>query len=231
MARKDRAPTPPRKVQAPQRRSTPSAPPDPARRRNLLLGLAGAAVLLLAIVGGVLAFGGEGKSEAAVLEEAGCTLEVFPADADSSNHVEMDAEPDWNSFPPSNGPHYQVPAVLGFYEDPVPLIQSTHNLEHGTIVIHYGPDVPEAEIQSLRDWYTDDPNGILVAPLEELEDEIALAAWTTPDSAPGGEGTQRGRGYLAKCPGFDRTAFDRFVSEHRFKGPERIPPEHLTPGT
>ncbi|HWG56486.1 MAG TPA: DUF3105 domain-containing protein [Gaiellaceae bacterium] len=231
MARKDRVPNPPRKVQAPKRRSAPAAPADPARRRNLLLAAGAAAVVLAAIVLGMLFLGGGGKSEAAVLQEAGCTLESYPAPAEESDHVALDADPDWNSFPPSNGPHYEVPAVLGFYDEPVPLIQSVHNLEHGAVVIHYGDDVPPPEVQKIRDWYTDDPNGLLVSPLERLNDEIALTAWTTPDSAPGGEGGERGRGYVAKCPRFDEAAFERFVEEHRYKGPERFPPEQLQPGT
>jgi len=231
MARKDRVPNPPRKVQAPKRRTAPAAAADPAKRRNLLLGLAAAALALLAIVGGVLLLGGGGKSEAAVLQEAGCTLETFPADADSATHVELDAKPEWSSHPPTNGPHYAVPAVFGFYEDPVPLLQSTHNLEHGAVVIHYGDKVPDAEIQKLRAWYAKDPNGLLVAPLDDLGETIALSAWTTPDSAPGGEGGSRGRGYLAKCSRFEESAFDRFVEEHRYRGPERIPPEQLAPGT
>lgn len=234
MARKDHVPNPPRKVQAPKRRTAPAAPADPARRRNLLLGLAAAALVLLAIVLGVLFLGGGGKSEAAVLEEAGCTLESFPAQPNAADHSDvpdLEAEPDWNSFPPSSGPHYSVPAVLGFYDEPVPLVQSTHNLEHGTVVIHYGEDVPDPQIEALREWYREDPNGILVAPLEDLGNEIALTAWTTPDSAPGGEGAQRGRGYVAKCTEFEAGAFDRFVEEHRFKGPERIPPDLMTPGT
>ena len=99
------------------------------------------------------------------------------------------------------------------------------------VVVHYGKDVSQEAIDKLRDWYDDDPGGLIVARLPDLNKQIALTAWTTPDSAPGGEGGIRGRGYLAKCPAFDEAAFDRFVEEHRYKGPERVPPELMTPGT
>jgi hypothetical protein len=233
MARKDRVPTPPRRVQAPQRRSTP-AKADPDRRRRLLLGIGAGTLALVAIVLGFLLLGGGGKSEAAVFRDAGCTFQSFPAQDNAPDHSDvpdLEAKPKWNSYPPSSGPHHGSTAVLGFYEEPVLLVQSTHNLEHGAVIVHYGKDVPDEEVAKLREWYFSDPNGLLVAPLDDLNNQIALTAWTTPDSAPGGEGGIRGRGYLAKCPRFDEAAFDRFAEEHRFKGPERIPPELMTPGT
>ena len=36
-----------------------------------------------------------------------------------------------------------VPAVWDFYDEPVPLVQTVHNLEHGGVVIHYGPQFPQ----------------------------------------------------------------------------------------
>lgn len=233
MARKDRVPNPPRRVQAPQKRTAPAAK-DPARQRRLLLGIGAGTLAVLAVLLGFLLLGGGDKSEAAVFREAGCTFESFPAQRNEPDHSDvpdLEAKPKWNSYPPSSGPHHGSTAVLGFYEEPVPLVQSTHNLEHGAVVIHYGEDVPDAEIQKLREWYDDDPGGLIVSRLDDLGNQISLTAWTTPDSAPGGEGGVRGRGYLAKCPRFDEAAFDRFVEEHRYKGPERIPPEQMAPGT
>ena len=235
MARKDRAPAPPKRpVQAPQRRSTPANPADLARQKRLLYMVAGSGVLALAVVLGVIFLaGGGGKSEAGILEEAGCTLRSFPAQANSSDHSDVPtlaSKPKWNSFPPTSGPHHGTSAVWGSYDEPVPLVQTTHNLEHGGIVILYGDGVPDAEVEKLRDWYSDDPNGLVVAPLDTLEDKIALTAWTAPEPTPGGD-ADRGRGYLAECKRFDEGAFDEFRDEHRAKGPERIPLESLTPGS
>lgn len=220
-------------MQAPQKRSSP-AKTDPGRQRRLLLWIAGATLAAVVLALGFFLFGGGEKSEAAVFRDAGCTFESFPAQENVPDHSDvpdLETKPKWNSYPPSSGPHHQSTAVLNFYDEPVPLVQSTHNLEHGAVIVHYGKDVSDAEVAALREWYESDPDGILVAPLADLNDQIALAAWTTPDSAPGGEGGTRGRGYLAKCPSFDEEAFDRFVEEHRFKGPERVPPENMTPGT
>jgi hypothetical protein len=233
MARKDRVPNPPRRVQAPQRRSSP-AKADPGRQRRLLLWIGGATLAAVVLVLGFFLLGGGEKSEAAVFRDAGCTFQSFPAQDNTPDHSDvpdLEAKPKWNSYPPSSGPHHGSTAVLGFYDEPVLLVQSTHNLEHGAVIVHYGKDVSDEEVAALREWYDSDPNGIIVSPLNDLNDQIALTAWTTPDSAPGGEGGIRGRGYLAKCPSFDEGAFDRFVEEHRYKGPERVPPENMTPGT
>jgi hypothetical protein len=198
------------------------------RRRNLIFALGGSALVALAIALGAILLSGDSESELKVLEEAGCTLETFPGQ--EGTHVAPDAKPKWNSTPPTSGPHVGSPAIWGFYDSPVQLIQSVHNLEHGGVVIHYGPDVTDETIAQIRQLYDGDENGLLVAPLPSLRprNAIALTAWTAPERAAGGD---NGRGYLAKCTSFDETAFSKFIDEHRFKGPERFPPDLLTPGS
>ena len=80
------------------------------------------------------------------------------------------------------------------------------------------------------EWYRDDPNGIVIAPRPSLGNRIALAAWDADPDQPGEEAPP-GRGILAKCPGFDKEAFDAFRDEYGFKGPERFPREALSPGS
>ena len=233
MARKDRAPNPPKRPQGPQRRSSPTDPAATARQRRMLFLIAAAAVAAIALVLAIVFLtGGDGEDERATLEAAGCTLQVVPAVAGDHTATSLTAtsNPKWNTNPPTSGPHNDAPAVWGFYDEPVPLPQTVHNLEHGGIVIHYGPDVPAAEIEKIRGFYTEDPNGIVVAPLQRLGDKISLAGWTAPDAAAGGN-VDDGEGFLAKCSRFDEGAFSAFVDEHRYKGPERFPPESLTPGS
>ncbi len=224
MARKDRVPQPPRRVQAPKRRTTPSGPTVRGSQRKLLLGIGAATLAVIAVVLGFLLLGGGGKSEAAVLQEEGCTLESFPAQ--EGNHVDdPEAKPKWNSSPPTSGDHSSTPAVYGFYTEPVSFLQSIHNLEHGGIVIHFGKDVPDETVEQIRAFYDEDPNGLVVAKLANLGGKITLSAWTARE--PGG----KGRGYLATCTGFSERAFSKFIDEHRYKGPERIPEDRLQPGS
>ena len=110
-------------------------------------------------------------------------------------------------------------------------MKTTHNLEHGGVVIHYGPDVPEAEVDKLRTWFneTSDPNGLIIAPLATNADKITLSAWTAPDAASGT--SDRGNGWLATCKTFNEGAVSAFLDAHRYQGPERVPRENLAPGT
>ena len=228
MARKDRVPNPPKRPQGPQRRSTPADPAAAEQRRKLLfLIVSGALALAAAVAAVVVLTGGGSGDERSALEDAGCTLKVVPGvEGEHTAAIDANSNPKWNTDPPTSGPHNEQPAVWGSYEDPVALAQTTHNLEHGGIVIHYGKDVPSAEVDAIRSFYDEDPNGMVVSPLPKLGNKIALSAWTTAR-----EGDLKGQGFLATCPGFDEDAFSAFVDEHRFKGPERFPPELLTPGS
>lgn len=230
MARKDRVPNPPKRPQGPQRRSTPADPATAARRRRLLYLVAGSALAALAIVLGIVFLVGGDKDERATLADAGCTLEVKPGLVGDHTLEVGGSSPKWNTDPPTTGPHNEQPAVWGSYDEPVPLAQTVHNLEHGGIAIHYGDDVPAAEVDAIRNFYNDDPNGLLVAPLPKLGNKIALSAWTTEQAATGST-DETGQGFLAICSRFDESAFSAFVEEHRFKGPERFPQEALVPGS
>lgn len=230
MARKDRAPNPPKRPQAPQRRATAADPAATVRQRRLLYVAAGSGILLLAVVLGIVFLSGGGKDERATLASAGCTLEVKPGLEGEHALQSTETSDTWNTDPPTSGPHNDQPAVYGFYDDPVALAQTVHNLEHGGIVIHYGPKLPDAEVQELRDFYNDDPNGLVVAPLAKLGSKIALSAWTTEESISDQPG-DNGKGFLATCPNFDADVVSSFLDEHRFKGPERFPPELLAPGS
>lgn len=196
--------------------------------------LGGVAAAGLAALAAVVVFLVAGKESgeagvAATLKEAGCTLASYPAQP--PQHVtELPKGFEYSSFPPTSGPHHPQPVIWNFYEEPVDGLQAVHNLEHGGVVIQYGSEVPPTAVEELREFWRDDPNGLVVASLPKLEDKIALAAWTAPEPKAG-ERPKPGEGRLATCTGFDENAFEAFVDEYGFKGPERFPRELLTPGT
>jgi hypothetical protein len=132
----------------------------------------------------------------------------------------------WNSFPPTSGPHYVTPAVYGFYPDPVELARVLHGLEHGGVFILYGSKTPADTAERIREIYNRDPRGLVVAPLPELGNKIALGAWTS--QAPGSELV--GVGHLAKCTAVDKQAFEAFLTAYRGRGPESDNLDLLQPG-
>jgi len=151
MARKDRAPNPPKKPQAPQRRSTPSGPRD-AQRRRLLYILAATGLVGLAIVLGVVFLtGGGDKDLAATMESAGCQLKTVQAQVGNHSAAEnATSNPKWNTDPPTSGPHFPVPAVYGEYDSPLKPAQFVHNLEHGYTVVWYRSSAPRDQIDALE---------------------------------------------------------------------------------
>ena len=214
---------------------SPKTRKDQHDRRGLWVILA--AVLVLAGVAGAAAFfllrGDESKTESVqqAMLDAGCTYRVFdgvPAGAHIANPAATPKA--WNSFPPTSGPHYVQWVIWGEYDEPVQLARAVHNLEHGGIVMYYGSGVPDEEVAKLRSFYRSDTTAMLLSPLPQLGDKIALTAWYAPT-----EGDQvqvdAAQGILAECTRFDENAFEAFRDAYRFQGPERIPPESLQPGS
>jgi len=216
-------------VQAPRTRK------DPRDRRGLALVVG--AVLALALVGAAAAFfllrDGESESQSVqqAMQAAGCTFRDVKA-LEGVHISDPEATPEeWNTSPPTSGPHFGQWVIWGEYDDPVRPAEAVHNLEHGGIVMYYGDDVPEDQVTALRSFYRSDPAAMLLSPLPSLNDQIALTAWHAPDAGEGNLDTARG--ILAQCPRFDEDAFETFRDAYRFEGPEspQIPRESLQPGS
>lgn len=227
---------PPRTVQAPKVRST-REPRDPRRTRLVIAAVAGALLLAAAIAGIAYAMtrgGGEG--------EAGGVCEVQTYEAQGQQHVppgDIDLEEfEYNSYPPTTGPHHPQPALFGEYPNPVPPDRFLHSQEHGGITIQYGPEVPDDTVQQLVNWYRTDPRGLILAPLpdeeeaEPLADSIVMTAWVAEREVaddPGSEITKQ-EGKQAVCSTFDEDAFEDFTDDYLARGPELFSLDDLMPG-
>ena len=225
MAKKNRTPAPPRTVQSPKTRSGGSGASLGGNGRWIAIGLVVVLVVVGIGTGGYFAFHKSGKSTkpaasgssaiAKTMAAAGCTLHTYPS-AGRGHITTLNPNPPikYNSFPPTSGKHYYIPAVWGSYDSPVSEYQAVHNLEHGGIVIQYGSGVSKATIAKIGTFYQADPVAILVAPFPKLGNKVAMTAWT----------------HLALCPSFDEKAFTTFRDTFRYQGPEKFPPADLQPG-
>jgi hypothetical protein len=190
------------------------------------LALGGAILIAAVAVGLLMAFRG-GDNAAASGVDGSCVRETFPPMG--RQHVEsVRSGFQYNSFPPTSGPHFGVPAVFNIYDQPVPEIRLIHNLEHGAMVVQYGSKVPQQTVQQIAAWYSKDPLGLVVAPLPPASEikakaptgydsKIFLTAWT----------------HLATCTTFDEGAFDHFRDDYRGPdgdAPEKFPLSALQPG-
>lgn len=195
-------------------------------RRLAAAAIAGVAVLV-GLVGLYVVTQGEDAIAAdevrTAMTTAGCSLQEVEALPFNQHTLEPgDTSDEWNTDPPTSGPHSSETAIYGAYAEPLDQARLVHNLEHGAVFVQYGKDVPEETVAEVRRFYDDYRAGTLLAPYPQLDNEIALGAWTFT----GGEGTA----YLATCRTFDQAAFSAFFDAFQFRGPERFPADAMLPG-
>ena len=135
----------------------------------------------------------------------------------------------WNTNPPSNGLHYPLWAVWGFWTQPINPRKVVHNEEHGGVVLWWGPKVPQSQVEKLAKFYQSSPTGMFGTPIAGLGDKIALTAWTG-DPSRYYRKHYYGVGHLATCPKFDEKAFTTFRDAYRGHGPEGVPLSADEPG-
>jgi hypothetical protein len=243
VAKKAKTPRPP--VQAPKRRE--SRPSGPGGLPRWVIPV-GAAVLAAVVVGVVFAMSGGSDSSGssgtdadvkAAMTAAGCTLRAVPPlppthpDQQSPYHADsptLTSKVKWSTFPPSAGGHYGVPLPWGFYRAPQNPRMVVHNLEHGGVVIWWGPKVPTSTVDDLERFYREDENGMLGTPIASFGSKIALTAWTIDDPATYYRG-DNGVGHIAVCTKFDKSAFEAFRDAYRGKAPERFSLSNMLPGS
>jgi len=195
-------------------------------------------VVVGAIVGILASRGGGGGNAAAVAKDAravGGTFQTVTASRSALHIANFKPTVTYNSYPPTSGKHYYVPAVWGDYSQPVDPRQAVHNEEHGGIVIWYGPKISSQTRREISAFYNESPNAMLVTPLPDstpgakfpphkpLGSRIALTAWNGTSSG--------GHGYVMILPRFDEKAMKAFRDAFRGKGPEPFPVSSLTPGS
>jgi hypothetical protein len=120
---------------------------------------------------------------------------------------------DYNSSPPSSGPHCGTWGQYTVYADPaLPACNFLHNLEHGAIVLLYNcpsgcPEIVQQLAQVIQDAPADPDCGsagkrLLLTPYAEMDATIAAAAW--------------GYTFTAEClDDTARTALLGFITAHQ----------------
>jgi len=105
--------------------------------------------------------------------------------------------------PPTSGSHWQTPASWGIKDAQEQNERTTHNLEHGGIVIAYSPTLTAEDVTKLRSLARGLMNSsfrkIILEPYQQLSDaKIAVTAWT----------------WILKLPAYDETQITKFVRAH-----------------
>jgi hypothetical protein len=98
------------------------------------------------------------------------TFDVGPA----NQHTQADV--DYEQNPPVGGEHNPVWQNCGYYSEPIGDENAVHSLEHGAVWITYSPDLPQDEVELLRDT-AESQTFVLVSPREGLPSPVVASAW------------------------------------------------------
>src|SRR3990167_5916853 len=124
------------------------------------------------------------------------------------DHIAPGAPHDqYNSNPPTSGPHYAEAAAWGIYDKELPDEQLIHNLEHGGIWISYKDPNNTQLISELKDIVDDYSIKVIMTPRPQNDSPIVVAAWRR----------------LLKLDSFDEKQIKSFIKAFINKGPEQVP--------
>lgn len=137
--------------------------------------------------------------------------------------AEIVATTEYNSNPPTSGPHEEVWVRPGIYIEPQPEGKLIHSLEHGYIILHYNCNAGEqstdatpsatnasgtctgmiAELEAVA--RKKGLTKLIMLPRPQLDAPIAVTAWN----------------YVDKMESVDATRIERFIDFYRDHGPEQ----------
>jgi hypothetical protein len=126
----------------------------------------------------------------------------------ASPHVPADAQPTYNSNPPTSGPHTAQTAAWGLSTAELPDVALAHNLEHGGIILHYQPALDAAQVWQLTQLADDlrrHDRKVILAPRTANDAPITATAW----------------GRILKLQTVDEQALRDFFAAYINRGPER----------
>jgi len=205
-----------------QRRRNGGGSPTPRRRIGQGWVVLGVVVVFIALVVLARALGVFNAPAPAIdvnaqqFDTTGQTVGIQVA-ALGAEHIPTGQTGNYNSVPPTSGQHWQQPAApapWGIKDANLPNEVTTHNLEHGGIVIAYN-GLTTTEVDQLktlvRNLMSSGFPKVILEPYPKLTDaKVALTAWT----------------WLYKIQSVDQTQIVRFFRAHYepVEAPERTTP-------
>ncbi|KGN30310.1 hypothetical protein N802_09425 [Knoellia sinensis KCTC 19936] len=174
--------------------------------RARLLAIWGAAAVAIALIVGSVAF--------AVIRDRANTPSLDAVKSTPYEGGTHTQEPvTYKENPPVGGEHNPVWLNCGVYDSPVPKENAVHSLEHGAVWVTYQPDLPEADVEKLKDVLPD--TYVVLSPYEGLPTPVVASTW----------------GHQIQLTGADDPRLEEFVDEY-IQGPDTPEPGALcTNGT
>lgn len=175
------------------------------QRRRRLLGVALIGIAVAGVAAAVVFVAGGGSTEETGTTSPTGALAGQAVPLMGRDHVPEGTDVDYNSNPPTSGPHWPQPVEWGVYSEPLPDEQVVHNLEHGGIWITYTgvDDGTRARLEELAARY---PQAVVLSPRPENDSPIVLASW----------------GRLEKLEAFEEQRIVNFITSNINQSPEPL---------
>lgn len=143
-------------------------------QREWMLTKIGAAVVVLVLVGG-LGYAGYAYNKDKQLNQIPDGVQTF--NYTGGQHTRTPDEPvEYTETPPVGGTHDSVWQNCGYYSQPIDNWHGVHSLEHGAVWITYRPDLPQDQIDKLKQ-IAEKQTYILVSPYPDLPAPVVASAW------------------------------------------------------
>ena len=104
--------------------------------------------------------------------------------------------------PPAGGDHNPAFLNCGIYDQPVKSENAVHSLEHGAVWVTYQPDLPQSQVDKLRQMVRGHSH-LLLSPYPNLPAPVVASAW----------------GIQLQLPGADDSRLARFLKKYE-QGPQ-----------
>jgi hypothetical protein len=152
---------------------------EASRKRNRLLGIIGAIVALVLVVGAVTTViiinaTPQQTPEAQLSGDYSDRVQLYP-DLEAT-HTESRVT--YDVIPPVGGPHNPTWLQCGIYDEEQQNENAVHDLEHGAVWLTYDPAfATDAQIEALRDLARERGSYMLVSPYDGIGEAMAASAW------------------------------------------------------
>lgn len=105
------------------------------------------------------------------------TLHIQEFKDQGVKHISKPGLFQYNSNPPTSGPHYAQAPSWGFYSEPIDDESALHAVEHGGLWVSY-KNLNEEEIAKLKKFADKNPQSVIVTPREKNDTRVAAVMWT-----------------------------------------------------
>ena len=114
---------------------------------------------------------------------------------------------EYNSNPPTSGPHWVGVAGPGIKAEPVADELVLHSMEHGAAVVWYREGLDPSEIAKIKTAFNSSSGKKIMLARKDLDVPVALTSW----------------GYLLKLDMVDEDKIKEFIETNNDRAPEKAP--------